>query len=372
MSEYQYYEFEAIDKPLTDEEQQAVSRLSSRVAPHPYRAEFTYSYSDLPADPKQLVGDYYDAMFYIANWGSTRLMFRFPKNLVDIATWQQYCTEDAVTLTQHADYVILDIDYHDEDGGGWLEEQSYLRALIPLRQELLDGDHRLLYLAWLLATTYEYGYEDDVDVVEPPVPAGLKRLSPALQQFVEVFELDEQLVTVAAEESAASVSTMSEEAIQSALEQVDRATLTTLLLGLYQDEKGLSAKLRQLVKPHLPAPAPLDNQPQRRTLIQLEQLAQEQAEQVERQKQADAERERVRRLEELAPREEEVWQEIEQLLTKTTARNYDQATEQLKTLHELARHQNKEGVFKLRINQLAEQYARRKSFIQRLETAKLI
>jgi hypothetical protein len=29
MSEYQYYEFQAIDRPLTEEEQQAVSQLST-------------------------------------------------------------------------------------------------------------------------------------------------------------------------------------------------------------------------------------------------------------------------------------------------------------------------------------------------------
>ena len=42
MSEYQYYEFQAIDRPLTPEEQEAVARLSSRVAPHPRRAVFVY------------------------------------------------------------------------------------------------------------------------------------------------------------------------------------------------------------------------------------------------------------------------------------------------------------------------------------------
>ena len=42
MSEYQYYEFQAIDRPLTPEEQEAVARLSSRVAPHPRRTVFVY------------------------------------------------------------------------------------------------------------------------------------------------------------------------------------------------------------------------------------------------------------------------------------------------------------------------------------------
>jgi hypothetical protein len=41
MSEYQYYEFQAIDRPLTPEEQAAVARLSSRTEPHPWRAVFT-------------------------------------------------------------------------------------------------------------------------------------------------------------------------------------------------------------------------------------------------------------------------------------------------------------------------------------------
>jgi hypothetical protein len=43
---YQYYEFQAIDRLLTAEEQQAVARLSSRVDPHPRQAVFVYHWSD--------------------------------------------------------------------------------------------------------------------------------------------------------------------------------------------------------------------------------------------------------------------------------------------------------------------------------------
>lgn len=55
MSEYQYYEFQAIDRPLTIEEQRTVSNLSSRVDPHPRRAIFVYHYTRLPADAKELL-----------------------------------------------------------------------------------------------------------------------------------------------------------------------------------------------------------------------------------------------------------------------------------------------------------------------------
>ncbi len=71
----------------------------------------------------------------------------------------------------------------------------------------------LLYLAWLKAMTihgdryedeeYENGDPDIVDYdSEPPVPPGLKKLSPSLQNFVQVFEIDPFLVQAAAEASS--------------------------------------------------------------------------------------------------------------------------------------------------------------------------
>ncbi len=77
MSEYQYYEFRVMDRPLTDEEQAAMRQLSSRVVLTPTSAAFTYNYGDFRGDPEKVLLQYFDAMFYIANWGSCRLMFRF-------------------------------------------------------------------------------------------------------------------------------------------------------------------------------------------------------------------------------------------------------------------------------------------------------
>ncbi len=42
MSEYQYYEFQAIDRPLTEEQQAYMRSLSSRVELTPTQAVFTY------------------------------------------------------------------------------------------------------------------------------------------------------------------------------------------------------------------------------------------------------------------------------------------------------------------------------------------
>jgi hypothetical protein len=50
MSEYQYYEFLAIDRPLTADEKRRIGELSSRVKPTTNSASFTYSYGDFPGN----------------------------------------------------------------------------------------------------------------------------------------------------------------------------------------------------------------------------------------------------------------------------------------------------------------------------------
>jgi len=55
MSEYQLYEFLALDRPLTAEDLAYVRTLSSRVQPTPTQATFTYSYSSFPGDPLKLL-----------------------------------------------------------------------------------------------------------------------------------------------------------------------------------------------------------------------------------------------------------------------------------------------------------------------------
>ncbi len=86
MSEYQYHEWQAVDRVLTSEEQAAVNDLSSHIEVSSSRAVVTYEWSDFRHDPRQVLLKYFDAYFYLANWGSLRLMFRFPKGLLDEAT----------------------------------------------------------------------------------------------------------------------------------------------------------------------------------------------------------------------------------------------------------------------------------------------
>ena len=79
MSEYQYYEFVALDRPLTAAEMAELRSISTRAQITPTRFFNEYQWGDLKADPAELLARYFDVHVYFANWGSRRLMFRLPK-----------------------------------------------------------------------------------------------------------------------------------------------------------------------------------------------------------------------------------------------------------------------------------------------------
>ena len=71
--------------------------------------------------------------------------------------------------------------------------------LSALRAELVRGDLRCAYLAWLLAVQSD---ELDDDAVEPLVPAGLASLTAAQQAMAEFLRIDDDLLAAAASEGA--------------------------------------------------------------------------------------------------------------------------------------------------------------------------
>ena len=89
-------------------------------------------------------------------------------------------------------------DDDDDDGTGWMA------SLAALRAELLDGDRRSLYLAWLLNTQFD---ALDDDVREPPVPPGLGALSAPCEALVDFLHIERTLLAVAAEQSPHLVAT---------------------------------------------------------------------------------------------------------------------------------------------------------------------
>jgi hypothetical protein len=78
MSEYQYYEFLAMDRPLTTEEMSALRGLSTRA--HITTVSFTneYQWGNFKGNPDDLMRRFFDAHVYVANWMAAIFMVRLP------------------------------------------------------------------------------------------------------------------------------------------------------------------------------------------------------------------------------------------------------------------------------------------------------
>jgi hypothetical protein len=67
MSEYPYYEFSAIDRPLSAAEMAQLRKLSSRGQISASSFINHYEWGDLKADPSDWMRRYFDAFVYTAN-----------------------------------------------------------------------------------------------------------------------------------------------------------------------------------------------------------------------------------------------------------------------------------------------------------------
>jgi len=131
---------------------------------------------------------------YVANWCSCWLFLRVPKVTLDTRTLKAFGTEFAFTVDRTNTHWILEWAlnesenydrFGEEDGRGWMGR------LTPLRDELLRGDLRPLYLGWLAGVSAR---EVDEEAIEPPRPPGLSRLTAAQQSLAEFLEINPDLL----------------------------------------------------------------------------------------------------------------------------------------------------------------------------------
>jgi hypothetical protein len=198
MSEFQYYEFVAIDRPLSARAQQELRACSSRATITSTRFVNSYHWGDLKANPSAWVDKYFDAFLYFANWGSRELVLRFPRKQLPFATAKQYASGEAASVRSKGQHVMLELLSEDESGDGFEPAEGVLGAITPIRNEIARGDHRALYVAWLLNVQHGCVGEDEP---EPPCPPGLSELSASLEALVEFLRLDRDLLAAAAEGS---------------------------------------------------------------------------------------------------------------------------------------------------------------------------
>ena len=198
MSEYQYYEFQSVDRRLSDKEMQELRAYSTRAHITPTSFANEYSFGDFKGNPDAWMEKYFDAFLYVANWGTHEFKLGLPSKVLSVNTARLYCCGDAASVRKKADKLVFTFLSEEEGGGEWVQGDGILSSLLPLRAELARGDLRSLYLGWLLSAQIgELGQ----DMPEPPVPANLGTLSSALSSLVEFLRIDPDLLAAAAQSS---------------------------------------------------------------------------------------------------------------------------------------------------------------------------
>jgi hypothetical protein len=370
MSEYQYYEWQTIDRPLTAREQEDVNRLSSHMdTVTSTQAVVTYSWGDFKHDPKQVLLKYFDAFLYDSNFGVRELMFRLPKKLVDVDLFTPYLIKDHILLEEHNAWFVLHIEINDDaDFFEWMESENILGQLAPLREQLLQGDTRVLYLAWLKVMSMDE--EEWEDEPEPPIPAGLKKLTASLQAFAEFFEIDPHLISAVAESSKKAESN-SEVDLEAAVGKLSRKESDAYLTQIAAGEPGAVLSLKKRLMELSGQKSPAQSQ-STRTAGDLFERANEIEEAEKRKAREEARRKKILRLEELAGNEEVNWQHVDRLLQQKRGSSYDEATKLLVELRDMSVYKHRQNKFGERFNMIREKYGKSAALLERFRRTGLM
>lgn len=379
MSEYQYYEFQAVDRALTQEQISEMRAYSSRAQITPSRFVNVYNWGDFKGDPDRWMEKYFDAFLYLANWGSRWFMLRLPKKLLDQQVTALYCAGESFSCRQKADTVILSFRSEEEDYE-WAEGDGWLASLSPIRADLMRGDHRALYLGWLLAVQSE---EMDDDALEPPVPPGLVALNVSLDRLADFLRIDSDLIAAAAEcspgEQAARLSKKEIGAWVLNLPSTEKDALLVRLIN--GEDPHLATELLQRGMLEMRGGVKLTTDPRRtageiraRAEILAEARKKEEAEQRAREK-ARCERERAEKrkkhLESLVGKETGLWANVDKLIATRQPKQYDEAVSLLQDLHDLADMKDKSAEFSRRMSVLYREHTRKTTLLDKFRKAKL-
>jgi hypothetical protein len=85
MSEYQHYEFVALDQPLDTRAQAEVRSLSTRARITATSFINEYHWGNFHGESSRMMERYYDAHLYLANWGTRQVMLRLPRSVLAAA-----------------------------------------------------------------------------------------------------------------------------------------------------------------------------------------------------------------------------------------------------------------------------------------------
>lgn len=377
MSEYQYYEFQAVDRPLDAAEQAELRDLSTRARITATGFVNYYEWGDLKADPRRLMERYFDLFLYLANWGTRRFSIRLPARLIDVGALERFCPDDeGVDIRIEGPHAIVEIwrdeidqDDWDDDGSGWLA------ALAPLRGDIIRGDLRAFYLIWLMAV--ENGLVGDEEM-EPL--NGIAPLSAPLRTFADFFCIDPDLVNATAAEGAPPPHEAERAAAETFIRSLPEEDKVALLLRLHDGEAHLGAELRQRWLAVTGRSPNTDSgrrsagelrETARRMTTERHRLTAEKVVAERRHREAERAQARDRHLARLSERGEAPWREVEDLISRRNQPGYERAVTLMVDLGEVARLRGEEEAFARCLADIRARHDRKGRLMERLDAAEL-
>ena len=380
MSEYQYFEFLAIDRPLSAREMDHLRAISTRARITPVSFVNEYNWGSLKADPSEFMRLFFDAHVYLANWGEALFMVRLPLEAIDEKTLEPFCTTSHPTVEKLPDHWLLTWSLLGEteeyDPFDFVEETGWMARLAPVREELLRGDLRSLAIGWLRAvTTGEAG----ADAWEPAEVNGLQEWTGAQMALAEFLEVDKDLLAGAGMESRPGQSVEADETVfDTWLDQLSQPEARQYLRQLLA---GQGVRAEREVKRRFAAwqatRGPVE-QGRHRTVADLRQLAerareQRMLEEAGARREAEAVRKKLRdfRLAQLALDFPQAWKTVHAEAGKGHASAYDAACRQLVDLRDAYDQQALSASFQAEFRLFMNEHRRRKALVTRLAKAGL-
>jgi hypothetical protein len=378
MSEYQYFEFAAIDRPLTAGEMAALRAVSTRAVITPSGFVNHYEWGGLKADPLDWMRRYFDAFVYLADWAHCRFALRLPRDMFGKAELKPFGVKQSLTIDASEDHWILDwsLDgsdnydrFAEDDGRGWMGR------LVPLRDELIRGDQRSLYLGWLAGAAKG---EVPETTLEPTVPAGLSQLSAAQNALATFLEIGADIIAAAAIGSADASDRP--ESVDAWLQSLSPDELRSMLKSIVRadrpnPQREVASRYRAWHRQHAPQTAP---EARRRSVAELRSLAVPAGEErrrrdaLAREQQAAARRtQRDAQLRLLMSDVDKRWLALHQQAERGSASAYEQAVRALSDLAEAYAIVSDRKTFDRELRRFLVRHAKRGALLRRLTEAGL-
>jgi hypothetical protein len=338
-----------------------------------FRWHNVYHFGDFHGSEATLL-KYYDAHFYIANWGTVRPGLAFPKGCLVEESIQPHLREGkrherTLSVEDLGNRLLVWWERNDE--GVWWETQGdgVIDDLIGLREELMRGDYGALFLGWLS----DFCPDDWLDPkqsadVMPPIPAGLDRLSGAQTALIEHFPVDPDALPVAAGLfPAAPQERIPISTAPGSLQAVEMRALLERVAG--GDGSRVMSELYRLTFPASPPPAA--------SVMSCNDRAAKAVEvgKARRQRGAIAaaaarKRKEEARREDLAAvllRADSIWAGLAPLMDQQVASADEQVAAQLKELRDAHEQAGRIDTFKQKLAAYRERYARRPAMLRRID-----